>query len=125
METKSNTAFALSLSGGILMLLSGWISWRWWTQGMPVGWGGPWGSMMGGWNMMWGSIPWLGLLSGLIVLIGAILLNAQPEQSVSWGIVILIFSVISLWGMGGFFIGAVLGVIGGALAVGSKPQVQS
>jgi hypothetical protein len=119
METKSNVAFALSLSGGILMLLSGWISWRWIGQGMPVGWGGPWGSMM------WGSIPWLGLISGLVVLIGAILLYAYPKQSVGWGIVILIFSVISLWGMGGFFIGAVLGVIGGALAVGSKPQAQT
>jgi predicted benzoate:H+ symporter BenE len=31
-----------------------------------------------------------------------------------WAIVIIVFSAISFVGMGGFFIGAILGIIGGA-----------
>jgi hypothetical protein len=37
---------------------------------------------------------------------------------------ILIFSIISLFGgsMGGFLIGAILGIVGGALALSSRPK---
>ncbi|MEM4545186.1 MAG: DUF6114 domain-containing protein [Nitrososphaerota archaeon] len=35
----------------------------------------------------------------------------------------LIFSIISLVSMGGFIIGAILGIVGGALAIAWKPTV--
>jgi len=34
---------------------------------------------------------------------------------------VLVFSVLSLLGMGGFFIGAVFGIVGGMLALTWKP----
>jgi hypothetical protein len=34
-----------------------------------------------------------------------------------WAIVIIVFSVVSFVGMGGFFIGALLGIIGGAFVL--------
>jgi len=75
----------------------------------------------------------LGLVSGMIVLISAIMLNIRPGEATHglracctmWGTMILIFSIVSLFGgsMGGFLIGAILGIIGGALALSSRPKV--
>lgn len=63
----------------------------------------------------------LGLVSGILVIIGALMLNTRPAEHGTWGTIILIFSVISLLGMGGFFIGAILGIVGGALALSWRP----
>jgi len=119
------TAFMLSLIGGILMLLNGGMSFMMLTfYGADFGF--MWG-MMGGYMGMMGSLGFpfgsflglmlVGLVCGVIVTIGALMLNYRPVERRSWGIVILIFSVISFLGMGGFYIGAILGVAGGALAL--------
>lgn len=39
-----------------------------------------------------------------------------------WGVLIPIFSILSLFGGGGFFIGMILGIIGGALGLAWKPK---
>jgi CDP-diglyceride synthetase len=57
------------------------------------------------------------MVCGILVLTGAIMLKAQPQNQASWGIVVLVFSIASLVGMGGYFIGAVLGIAGGAIAL--------
>ena len=57
------------------------------------------------------------LISGVIMLVGAIMLNARPTEHITWGIVLLTFTLISFLGIGGFFIGAILGIAGGALAL--------
>jgi hypothetical protein len=49
--------------------------------------------------------------------VGAAMLRAHPQEHTMWGIVIIIFSALSFVGMGGFFIGALLGIIGGAFAI--------
>jgi membrane-associated PAP2 superfamily phosphatase len=59
----------------------------------------------------------VGLVSGVIMVVGAAMLRAHPQEHTMWGIVIIIFSALSFVGMGGFFIGALLGVIGGAFAI--------
>jgi len=68
----------------------------------------------------------LGVLSGLIVLFSAIMLKIRPGEGERglrvcctwWGSLILVFSIVSLFGgsVGGF-IGAILGIIGAALAL--------
>lgn len=66
-----------------------------------------------------------GLVSGLIILLASFMLYNQPQQASSWGNTILIFSLLSLFGMGGFFFGAILGIVGCTLALTWKPSTLS
>ncbi len=139
------TAFILSLIAGILMLIGGVLSASWFmgggstsnyynNQGMMGGFSGMMtglGGMMDGYASMMnglgvpssfmGGLSIIGFIAGIIVLIGGIMLNVSPASHMTWGIVILVFSVISLAGMGGFYIGALLGIAGGALALSWRP----
>jgi len=140
---KPGTAFILSLIGGIFILVGGgamtmlglWGSsygnYGNYGYGMMGGYGyGGWNGMMGpGFGMMgglgygFGLIGVLGLIFGAIVIISAVMLNSKPEQHSTWGTMILIFSVLSIFGsmMAGFGIGLILGAIGGILALNWKP----
>ncbi|MEM0287661.1 MAG: hypothetical protein QXG05_05795 [Nitrososphaerota archaeon] len=70
---------------------------------------------------MFGFMAILGLISGIVVLISALMLRKKLTDYTTWGILIIIFSILSFFGMGGFVIGAVLGIIGGAMAVSFRP----
>ncbi len=76
--------------------------------------GGYWFGYGSAW--MWG-LGLVALVCGVIVLIGAIMLNARPQEHIAWGIIVLVFSIASFIGMGGYFIGAILGIAGGAIAL--------
>ena len=65
----------------------------------------------------------VGLVCGILVVIGAIMLNARPTQHMTWGIIVLIFSIASFIGMGGYFIGAILGIAGGAIALSYRAPI--
>jgi hypothetical protein len=69
-----------------------------------------------------GGIGLFGFVSGAIVLTAAVLLSAVPSQRTTWGVLILVFSCLSLLGMGGFVAGAVLGIVGGILTLRWKPS---
>ena len=45
------------------------------------------------------------------------MLRAHPKEPAILSTVIIVFSAIGFVGMGGFFIGAVLGIIGGVFAI--------
>jgi hypothetical protein len=119
----------LSLIGGILILLGGVISSLWFIFGSASfgGFGHMMSGFMDGWHGMMGSygfpigfmtgVSLIGLVSGIIVTIGAVMLNTRPTEHATWGTLILIFSIISFVSMGGFFVGAILGIIGGAFAI--------
>jgi len=89
------------------------------------------GHMMGGYQDMMGNFGFphgfmtglslVGVISGIVVIISAIMLNAQPAAHMTWGTIVLVFSVISFLSMGGFWIGAILGIAGGALAISTRP----
>jgi hypothetical protein len=128
---KPTAAFVLSLLAGLWMLTAGGMMGGFGRGGMMgrFGWGrnmggqGGYGQGMGNW--MWGSgmhvfgtsQPWFGAIAGVVVLVGAAILYAKPEQRRPWGLVILVVSAIDIFvGMGGLVAGA-LGVIGGALAL--------
>ena len=49
------------------------------------------------------------------------MLYTNPGSRSIWGILIIVFSVLSFFGFGGFIIGAILGIIGGVLALRWKP----
>ena len=78
-------------------------------------------------DMMWMMGPQLtghafianivGIVSGLMVIIAGIMIYVRPIHIRKWGVVAWVFASISFFGIGGFFIGGILGIIGGFLAV--------
>jgi len=117
-DERPTAAFILSLVAGVFIILGG---------GMMSLFGYGFMGMMGrGFGMMgfaFGMMGFLGLIFGVIVIISALMLNSKPQEHTTWGTLILIFSVISIFGsaMGGFGIGLILGIIGGILAITWKP----
>jgi hypothetical protein len=90
---------------------------RFGTGGMM---GGGFGMMMPVQPFMWTAmavIPVLSIGTGVILIIGGYSIYRKPESADKWGTAILVTSIVSLFGMGGFFIGAILGIIGGILAL--------
>ncbi len=129
-EEKPTAAFILSSLAGVFILLGGgtitmigsWLG----NSGM-MGQYGRWGGMMGtDFGMMrfaFGAMGVLGIIFGAVVIISALMLNNKPEQHQTWRSLIVLFSVLSIFGsaMGGFGIGLILGLIGGILAITWKP----
>jgi hypothetical protein len=65
----------------------------------------------------WGII---GLILALVVIAGAILIY-MPGYEVIGGILVLVFSIVSLFfTLGGLIIGMILGIVGGALGIAKK-----
>ncbi len=134
-ESSFSIAFVLSLMGGILILMSGFVSSVWFMMGGSNFWGmmgggmmDGWGRMMGGYGFPFGFMGWFSivtLVAGILVIIGAIMLNARPVEHLTWGIIILIFSIVSFIGMGGFVLGGLLGIAGGALALSYRSPTKT
>jgi hypothetical protein len=134
-EERPSVAVILSIIGGVLMLVGGSMAFMMLSYnsgfGMMSGFGGMMGDysdMMDGVNLpcaTLGGLMLLSLVSGILVIVGAVMMDIHPSQSRTWGIIVLVFSIVSFVGMGGFLIGAVLGVVGGAMALGwkAKPRV--
>lgn len=126
----STLSYILSLIGGLLVLIvsmvdllwfgvgtSNWGGYGGYMRGMMNGYGGFMGGYSGG---LYTGISALTLVCGIIVIIGAVMLKMQPQTRLVWGTLIIVFSVVSLAGMGGFFVGAILGIIGGAFSLTFK-----
>ena len=64
----------------------------------------------------------IGVISGLIVIASAVMFYRNPVQKTMWGILILLFSSISMIVGGGFLIGLILGINGGILAIIWEPK---
>ena len=121
-ENRPTVAVILSLIGGVLMLLGGAMFSMFGFIGFGMM-GGYWG-MMGGFGFPFGLtmvFSLIGLVSGVLVIIGAVMLDTRSSEHMAWGIIVLVFSIISFLGMGGFFVGAILGIIGGAFALTFRP----
>jgi hypothetical protein len=138
-ETELPTAgFVLSLIGGIFILLGGAAitmigsflgSFGFGMMGGYHGWGGmmrygyPGHSMIGWFGYGLGFLEILGLIFGVIVIISSAMLDRKPQEHSKWGILIVLFSALSIFdsAMGGFGVGLILGLIGGILAITWKP----
>src|SRR3989442_2932622 len=115
MAEKPTAAFVLSLIGGIFILLGAIVV-------MALA------SVIGSLMLIGGGDPNLaylygavGLIFAILVLVGAVMLWMKPQQHVMWGVVVLLFSLFSIITTGGFFIGLILGLIGGGLGIAWKP----
>lgn len=138
MEQRPTAAFVLSLLAGLWMLGTGGMMYGM-GRGMMMSGSGPgfldetsgvWGYCLANGVMrgigpgLW--FPWFGPLAGIVVLVGAISLYTRPEQSRTWGLVVIIAAAINMFvGMGGL-LAAALGIVGGVLALSWKaPQGSS
>jgi hypothetical protein len=123
-QIKPTVPFTLALIGGLIIIVGGLFSFFCnGNSGVLYG-------MMNGTYGYYGTGFWLALsslsiISGIIVILGAIMLNSRPTAHMTWGIIILVFAIVSFVGMGGFLIGAILSLIGGAFAINWKPQVNT
>ena len=68
-----------------------------------------------------GNFGLLGALWGALMIIGSLMLYANPERHATWGVLIIVLSALSWIGaLGGGFVGFLLGLIGGILGVTFK-----
>lgn len=136
-------ALALSLVAGILILVSGIVILVLGTAFMSGMMGGYYPGMMGEYHegMMGGyggpvdgyryptgyfsfvaaGIGIWGIVCGIVILVGSYLLYSRPASHATWGVVILVFSLLSVFEGGGFIVGLILGVVGGVLAIVRRP----
>ena len=69
-------------------------------------------------NMI-GMLGIFGLVCGILIIVGG-LLAYYKGMKVAGGVIIIIFSILSIFSFGGFFIGMILGIIGGGLVLMTK-----
>ena len=112
MTRRPTAAFILSLIAGIIISVVGFVVMVAGTI-LTISVGGV------------GGIPGLyGLISGVVVIFGGLMLYSRPRRNLVWSLVIIIFSILSLYGaMGGLYVGLILGIIGGTLGIMWKPSV--
>lgn len=129
---KPTAAFVLSLVAGIFVLLGGgamtmmgsFIGYYGYDMmGGYWGWRGIMGSGLGLMGLGFGLMGILGLIFGVILVISALMLNTKPQEHSTWGSLIVLFSVLSIFtsAMSGFGVGLILGLVGGILAITWKP----
>jgi len=126
-SSKPTIAFMLSLIGGILIVLGGAARY---AIGMFIH---SYGTHLSSSHHFLGAVTrflgagvgffgLVGVVVGIVVIAAAIMLDVSPSQHATWGSVILVFSIVSLFvGASGFLLGLILGAIGGILAIMWKP----
>ena len=116
-------AFIFSLTAGILIItnavLLGIVA-KWFIGIMPILPGSS-----GNDPTLLMELSTAGLVFGVLVLLGALMLCSKPVNKKAWGIMIIVFSIPTVIMGGGFIIGFILGIIGGAKALKWKTEMQA
>lgn len=87
-------------------------------RGLGMMWFGP--GLMGGWlSTSFFLIP---MISGIVVIVGAIMMSKRSREAIIRGIVVVVLSVLGLTGMGLAILGSILGIIGGAIALSDSKR---
>jgi len=126
-EQKPYAAFILTLVGGALILTNGLIFILTSrgisrvledvvkTKGLSIG-------VVLVLHQMMLSLSLVGLVLGACVIFASLMLYHKPSSSIGWGAVIIVSSILSIFAGGGFFVGLILGVLGGSLAIAWRPR---
>jgi hypothetical protein len=115
---KTNKPFLLSLTAGILILINAaalGATTAWFPGVLPTLPGSS-----GNDPIILYQLTAIGLILGTIVLSSAVMQRKKPTHKKTWGILTIIFSIPSVITGGGFIIGFILGIIGGAKAFSQK-----
>ena len=119
MGDKPTAAMVLSLIGGLFVIFGG--------AALAFA-----GSLIGSFNVTGAgsasstvlALGIVGVIMGIIMVVGGFMLYSKPTSAKMWGVIVLILSIISwVTALGGFFIGFLLGLIGGILALTFKPTM--
>ncbi len=111
MAEKPTAAFVLGLIGGIFILL--WALFVTVIGAILSPFGG--GALAG--------LGLIGLVASLLIIVGSVMLYAQPENHTAWGAITLVFALVSLVPpVFGAFIGWILALVGGILGLVWKPE---
>jgi len=102
-------AFALTLMAGVLVLLEGIFLT---ALSSVIGSAGQYAA-----GAILGDAGAVGLIIGFILILLAVALFVYLDSHVGIGVLILIFSFLSIFGGGGFYLGLILGIIGGIAAI--------
>jgi len=116
---KPTAAFVLSLIGGIFVLLGGiFVAF----VGSIISSISVVGAGSAGSTVL--IIGVVGVIFGLIMIVGGVMMYSKPSSAKMWGVIVLVLSILS-WvvAAGGLFIGFLLGLIGGILALVFKPAM--
>lgn len=115
---KESLSVLLSILGGIFIIV-GSLS----LFPMLI-WHGPTLMMGGQWNMYAITYPyWLtAVMATISVMAGGLVISASYKMYKEpcnrlWGLVIIIGSLVSLFGVGGFGLGGILGLVGGVMGI--------
>ena len=118
---KPTAAIVLSLLAGIFIVIGGGVRI---VMGALMRRYGAYRGMMGGFGLSTLLLRGLGVgfrlmgilavVFGIIVVVAALMLYIHPSGHVAWGVVILVFSILSVFGS---IFGIVLGILGGIFAI--------
>jgi len=121
MGQNRSAQFVLSFAGGIIILIGGIVSLLWLVIDFPPSFDplADLRNIIGEQEFRSFQIRYTvaGLSSGVAVILTSLMLKMRPQESKRWGIMIIVLSVMSILGMGGFIFGMALGIIGGAIAI--------
>ena len=112
--------FVLTLIGGILILIDGLY-----TAIIYAIFGSIISSFFPGLGALFIALGIVALFFGLIIIIGAIRMRTAPQSAKMWGILVIVFALLSWVGGAGFFLGFILALIGGILALVWKPPMMA
>jgi hypothetical protein len=111
---RPTAAMVLSIIGGVFVIIGG-VTEVWlgaFFSAIPFGPGGGLYFLLG----------FLGVAVGVLTIVVGILLEVQPHNHTVWGILLVVFAIISLSSFfGGYFLGFVLTLVGGILAITWRP----
>jgi hypothetical protein len=119
MGDKPTAAMVLSLIGGLFVI----------SGGAALAFAG---SIIGSFNVTGAAsasntvlaLGIIGVIMGIIMVVGGFMMYSKPTSAKMWGVIVLILAIISwVTAIGGFFIGFLLGLIGGILALTFKPTM--
>ena len=117
-KVNQTRGFSLSVTAGILILINAVLLYAaatWFPWVIPTLPGSTDNS-----TVPFATLSAVGLICGVIVLAGALLLRSKPVNNKTWGAIIAVFSVPSVIMGGGFIVGFILGIVGGAKAFSRK-----
>ncbi len=112
-KNRPVAAFAITLTGGTIILLGGVFSMVFTLLANFLVGGSEWPVFIGAY-----SSGLLGLVSGAVVVLAAFKYNIKDKKGMTeWATAAIIFSVISLLNLGGLGVGFTLGLIGGLIGL--------